>query len=296
MQSRLIRLGYAIDPAEQGTYGPSTTSAVEAFQRFRGLAIDGIVGAYTWSVLTEAGFQLGDRTLQQRSPMLRGDDVADLQQRLSALGFDPGRVDGIFGQLTASALAEFQRNAGLPGNGVAGPATLSALARFGGRHTEGSLVTTVRERSSLEDGGGLPEGGRLGLATSEACAALGEALAAEAVKRGIEVVVLEGDDHAQAQAANAAAVDLALVIAEGPATRVLHYEGYNYASSTGSALADRLAGLLAATTPTIPERAGMSLPLLRETVMVAVVVELEPSVLEPSALGRLGRSLAACLA
>ena len=46
--------------------------------------------------------------------MQRGDDVADLQQRLSTLGFDTGRVDGIFGDRTSRALAEFQRNAGLP--------------------------------------------------------------------------------------------------------------------------------------------------------------------------------------
>lgn len=270
---------------------------MEAFQRTRGLGIDGIVGAYTWSVLIEAGFQLGDRALQLHTPMLRGDDVAELQQRLSALGFDPGRVDGIFGQLTAGALAEFQRNAGLPGNAVAGPATVSALSRFGGRHTEGALVTTVRERSVLEDSGGLPEGGRLGLVAAGSTTAIGEALADELTRRGVEVLWLEGDDdHAQAQAANAATVDLALAITEGATTKVLHYEGYNYASSTGSTLADRFAGLLAATTKVQPERAGMSLPLLRETVMVAVVLELGPSAVTEEVASRLGRSLAACLA
>ena len=46
--------------------------------------------------------------------MLRGDDVAELQQRLGALGFDAGRVDGIFGAETATALEALQRNAGLP--------------------------------------------------------------------------------------------------------------------------------------------------------------------------------------
>ena len=42
----------------------------------------------TWSALVEAGRRLGDRFLYRRTPMLRGDDVAELQQRLSALGFD----------------------------------------------------------------------------------------------------------------------------------------------------------------------------------------------------------------
>ena len=52
--------------------------------------------------------------------MLRGDDVAELQQRLSAFGFDTGRVDGIFGDMTSAALGEFQRNAGVPVDGIAG--------------------------------------------------------------------------------------------------------------------------------------------------------------------------------
>ena len=39
-------------------------------------------------------------------PMLRGDDVAELQVLLSQLGFNPGRIDGIFGPTTGDALAE----------------------------------------------------------------------------------------------------------------------------------------------------------------------------------------------
>ena len=35
-------------------------------------------------------------------------------------GFDTGRVDGIFGDATARALGEFQRNAGLPVDGIVG--------------------------------------------------------------------------------------------------------------------------------------------------------------------------------
>ena len=61
--------------------------------------------------------------------MLRGDDVAELQQRLCTLGFDTGRVDGIFGDATVRALGEFQRNAGLPVDGiVAAPPCASCCA------------------------------------------------------------------------------------------------------------------------------------------------------------------------
>ena len=105
---------------EDGVFGPSTRAAVEAFQHLRGLRVDGICGQQTWNTLVEAGFRLGDRFLFRRTPMQRGDDVAELQQRLCSLGFDTGRVDGIFGDATGGALADFQRNAGLPIDAIVG--------------------------------------------------------------------------------------------------------------------------------------------------------------------------------
>jgi N-acetylmuramoyl-L-alanine amidase len=117
-------------------FGDGTRAAVEAFQHLRGLRVDGICGPQTWNTLVEASFRLGDRFLFRRTPMQRGDDVADLQLRLSTLGFDTGRVDGIFGDLTSRALAEFQRNAGLPVDGILGGATLGELMRLESRHHE----------------------------------------------------------------------------------------------------------------------------------------------------------------
>ena len=83
---------------QPGAFGEPTEAAVRGFQERRGLRVDGICGPQTWASLVEAGFRPGDRLLYYTSPMLRGDDVAELQRRLSALGFDAGRVDGIFGE------------------------------------------------------------------------------------------------------------------------------------------------------------------------------------------------------
>ena len=89
-----------------------------------GLPADGICDAPTWTALVEAGYRLGDRLLYLRSPMLRGDDVAELQRHLGALGFDAGRVDGIFGPAhRTTRSSEFQRNVGLTTDGVCGPET-----------------------------------------------------------------------------------------------------------------------------------------------------------------------------
>jgi lipoprotein-anchoring transpeptidase ErfK/SrfK len=57
-----------------------------------------------------------------------GPEVEQLQAQLTALGYRAGTVDGRFGQATASAVMAFQKHEGLGRDGVAGPATLAALA------------------------------------------------------------------------------------------------------------------------------------------------------------------------
>lgn len=56
-----------------------------------------------------------------------GPEVIRLQQRLGEKGFNPGPIDGIFGDGTRSALITFQRSIGLEDDGIAGSMTLAAL-------------------------------------------------------------------------------------------------------------------------------------------------------------------------
>lgn len=61
----------------------------------------------------------------------RGAQVADLQRRLGALGFNPGPTDGIFGPRTKAAVQAYQRSVGLKADGIAGNLTLGRLAQGG---------------------------------------------------------------------------------------------------------------------------------------------------------------------
>jgi len=57
----------------------------------------------------------------------RGQDVVELQLKLRQAGFDPGRVDGIYGFQTQNAVEQFQEANNLFPDGVASQDTLQAL-------------------------------------------------------------------------------------------------------------------------------------------------------------------------
>ena len=166
-------------------------TALAAFQQDAGLDLDERVTAATWQALVEAGYRLGERQLYLRSPMTRGDDVAELQRRLGALGFDAGRVDGIFGPDTAAALADFQRNSGLVGDGIYGPDTTAALARLGLGRTEAVNVAHVRELERLRQAPPGLEGRRAAIGEPGGLGALTSAVAHELRERDVTVAVLD---------------------------------------------------------------------------------------------------------
>ena len=113
---------------------------IRSFQQERGLTVTGELNDATRQALEEARWKLGDRSLYlQPSPMMRGDDVAALQSRLTEMGFNCGRVDGIFGEMTEVAVKDFQKSVGASVDGKCGPATLTALIR---------LTKTVGDRKS----------------------------------------------------------------------------------------------------------------------------------------------------
>lgn len=141
------------EPAATSTYDDATEHAVRLFQQRRGLTVDGVVGPETYRAITAARFRLGDRllSLSPAHPFV-GDDVAALQDRLLELGFDAGRVDGVFGSRTESALKSLQREYGLLADGSCGPSTLRALRQLG-RLVVGGRPQQLRESEALHRSG-----------------------------------------------------------------------------------------------------------------------------------------------
>ena len=123
LQRRLTDLGFAPGPID-GRYGPHTTLAVERFQHARGLTVDGIMGARSFTALDAtppSGLAPGTGTQQPSQ------QVSELQRRLTHLGFTPGPIDGRYGPRTTLAVERFQSARGLTVTGIIDARTQQAL-------------------------------------------------------------------------------------------------------------------------------------------------------------------------
>jgi peptidoglycan hydrolase-like protein with peptidoglycan-binding domain len=132
-----------------GIFGSGTRSAVKAYQVANSLKADGIVGPLTHAALNGVAATAPETAAPETAPQTpapnvfgtlgslnhritlkqgsKGANVKDLQIVLSMKGFLTGRVDGVFGSATKSAVMRFQRSVKLKTDGIAGNYTLSAL-------------------------------------------------------------------------------------------------------------------------------------------------------------------------
>jgi N-acetylmuramoyl-L-alanine amidase len=84
--------------------------------------------------------ELGSKTLE---PGVRGAETRALQRILIVLGYDPGPVDGIYGEQTAAAVAALQRAEKLYADGILGPATRRVIYRHEYRVDPGTTLSEV---------------------------------------------------------------------------------------------------------------------------------------------------------
>ena len=130
VQYLLVRFAlsdYQID----GIFGSVTLAAVEQYQTFKHLAVDGIVGPITWGALG------GDRP---QPPTLQEGATGALVEKLQTAVNEPAEpprpllvVDGDFGPLTAAAVRSVQQSGGLQVDGVVGLQTWARPVDAGGR-------------------------------------------------------------------------------------------------------------------------------------------------------------------
>ena len=241
---------------------PDTAKRVANFQHDCGLPMTGLVDPLTWERLLEGSWVLGSRLLFLATPFMRGEDVANLQVRLARLGFNPGRIDGIFSPRTESALKDFQANAGLDPTGVLSKVVFDELLRLTSASDDRTLVTEVHDLLSSGIDGGLFLGGVGPLAESLALALS---------------LPLHSDPSTTSSAAVTSGAGLVITLNPLPAIEGVHihfWQGYMAHSLPGQELSHLLGRAVSSRFPSLAlETTGMSLPLLRETPMTALVVE-----------------------
>lgn len=74
LQRRLTEMGFDVGPVD-GVFGPRTERAVMAFQKDKGLAIDGLVGNETWGALFDESLPLAIEALDGPPPYSQCFDI-----------------------------------------------------------------------------------------------------------------------------------------------------------------------------------------------------------------------------
>ena len=279
LQRRLSAAGFlAPGSAEDSTFCARTHAALLAFQDSYGLATTGECDEQVWSSLIEASWTLGERLLFLRSPNIRGDDVASLQSLLNRLGFDCGRVDGIYGPRTSEAVAEFQENIGLPRNGISTPEFIDVLKRMGSQTGDGPGVAVVREGLALSDDV-ASDSLRLVVGYFTGGAPLASAIVRRAKESHPLTSTVDFTASEQAKAANAYQADVYIGCesSDGAGCTIYYYEVPTFCSVGGRNLALRIAAAVSARAPEIHvQTLGVRHPVLRETRMTAVLCSMGP--------------------
>lgn len=149
LQATLNAAGYNSGPVD-GAFGGVTFRAVTAYQRAKGLVVDGLVGRQTatalaiWGRASTPAPTTPEPTTPSPAPSAgrcavnasvrvgsTGSGVRCLQSALIAAGYPVGPVDGQFGNQTRAAVIKYQRAKGLIVDGVAGRQTASSLGIWG---------------------------------------------------------------------------------------------------------------------------------------------------------------------
>ena len=162
IQEKLISLGFSCGSyGADGIFGNATYNAIKAFQKARGLVVDGIVGPNTYNALfgsttvnRTAGpsvkelqealvangcnlvygcdNKLGNETKNNAKKFLLLSGTSNsvlkwVQSKLNSLGFNCGTPDGKYGPNTQSGIKSFQAAYGLAVDGKFGPKSWDKL-------------------------------------------------------------------------------------------------------------------------------------------------------------------------
>lgn len=125
LQQQLPTHGYRPGPVT-GRLDPETERAILAYQRDAGIQPN----AHSTWVLKQTLDSVSFAQPPVRAAAGKTDNqIAFVQQRLAAKGYDPGPADGKLGHRTVTAIKDYQADRGLPRDGRLSPQLLDLLGR-----------------------------------------------------------------------------------------------------------------------------------------------------------------------
>lgn len=156
LQYRLFQLAW-LPEETTGSYGPPTRAAVAGFQDKRGIPVTGLVDRRTWARLVRMTerpthdqlFNIWHPGPALLGPGDTGEQVRDLQARLTQIAWLFGDVSGSYDPTTTAAVRGFQNKRGIPVTGEVDQRTLDRLVSM-------TRTPTYEERHNIQ-----PEPGAL---------------------------------------------------------------------------------------------------------------------------------------
>ena len=198
---------------------------------------------------------------------------------LNRLGFDCGRVDGIFGPLLVRAISDFQQNIGVDSNGICTPELVDVLRRVSLQTGTGPGIAVVREGIELETQHS-GDSARIVIGYFHGGAGIAHAVVKRAKEMHPLITTVDSDSSAQAQAANRflAEVYVGFEVNDEASCTLSYYEVPTFVSVGGRNLAKRIAAAIGDRAPELSiHLQGVRHPILRETRMPAVLCSMGPT-------------------
>jgi peptidoglycan hydrolase-like protein with peptidoglycan-binding domain len=161
LQNRLFQEGFYDGPIN-GVLTPETIDALKRYQEANGLPVTGVLDEATRQFMNENGGETVNGYYINPNYIFnhnqeegdRGQDVANLQNRLTNEGFYFGPITGFFGAFTKDALKEYQKANGLPVTGKLDEATRAKL-NAETREALASIVSELLKKAEADNSNGL---------------------------------------------------------------------------------------------------------------------------------------------
>ncbi len=156
VQRDLVAMAY--DPrGTDGNFGPATRRSIADWQRANGLSSTGYLTRSEIDLLRKQAkgeVQPSGSESTARAELalnLTRAQRMNVQRQLTALGYDAGTPDGLFGRGTRSAIANWQRAARVPVTGYLSAQQIATLNRQAAGKTPSTAQPTANARDGVEE-------------------------------------------------------------------------------------------------------------------------------------------------